>query len=44
MLHKYDYESAIFYTKYKGHATEIVKEYVEKTSGEIGKIAFLTVK
>jgi len=26
MLKKYDYESAIFYTKYKGHATEIVRD------------------
>lgn len=25
MLEKYDYESQVFYTEYKGHATEIVK-------------------
>ena len=26
ILQKYDYETAIFYTKYKGHATEIVRD------------------
>ena len=25
MLEKYDYETQVFYTEYKGHATEIVK-------------------